>query len=462
MSRSDTPDIRRPGNVDPEPGEPAVRISGVWELTWPSMTSFALHAVVGFVDMLFVAQLGGEKVAGVGLAGQVWMLSFALIGGVTTGTVALVARSTGAGDFAEASRVTRVSLVLTVLLCIPITLGAEVAGNIFHIFGLEPDVIAIASSYLKFALLASIPLGIDFVLSSALRGAGDVRTPLIVGVIVNVVNIAGDYALIFGHFGFPALGADGSAIASAGSFTLGALILWGLWRRRQLVIPPGPILSGFDRVLGRRILAIGIPTALEQLAFNGGLFLFLRIITSFGTDAVSAYMIGVRVLAFSFIPGFGFATAASTLVGQHLGAGHPDDAERSGWHAAGGAIAVMSTIGLLIVLFAEQIASLFGAAGQETARLTVTFIYILGAAQPLMAIEYSIAGALRGAGDTRFPLFALLMGLFVFRLGAAGVLLFGFGASLTVIWSCLLADYSVKALLLSWRFRRGRWKLLAI
>jgi putative MATE family efflux protein len=426
------------------------------------MTSFALHAVVGFVDMLFVAQLGSEPVAGVGLASQVFMLSFALIGGVTTGTVALVARSSGAGDPAESSRITRASMILTSVLCGLLMLLAGPSSIIFHLFGVTPGVYEVASRYLGISLLASIPLGVNFVISSGLRGAGDVRTPLLVGIGINILNIVGDYALIFGHFGFPAMGAAGSAVASAASFSLGALVFLILWVRGWLLIPCGPLLPGIDRDLCRRLLTIGLPTAAEQLAFNFGLFTFLRLVTTFGTEAVSAYMIGVRILAFSFIPGLGFATAAATLVGQYLGAHRPEEAEHAGWRATGGALGVMTGIGLVIILLAEPIASWFGAAGAETTELTVTFIYILGAAQPLMAIEFSIAGALRGAGDTRYPLFALLLGLFVFRLGLASVVLFVFEGSLVAVWSCLLADYLVKATLLVIRFRRGAWKHLQI
>ena len=186
--------------------------------------------------------------------------------------------------------------------------------------------------------------------------------------------------------------------------------------------------------------------------------MFLRVVAGFGTEPVAAYMIGVRILSFSFVPGLGFSTAASTLVGQHLGAGDARLAVRSGWRATAAAVGVMAGAGLVIVGVAPIVASWFGATGQQTVALTVTFIYILGAAQPLMAVEYALGGALRGAGDTRFPLFAILTGLFVFRLGGAALVTGVFGGGVVAVWCCLLADYTVKALLLSWRFASGRWQ----
>jgi len=185
-------------------------------------------------------------------------------------------------------------------------------------------------------------------------------------------------------------------------------------------------------------------------------------VAGFGTEPVAAYMIGVRILSFSFVPGLGFSTAAGALVGQHLGAGQPQLAARSGWRASAAAVGVMAAAGFAIVLLAPTVAGWFGATGGKTVGLTVTFIYILGAAQPLMAVEYALGGALRGAGDTRFPLFAILTGLFVFRLGGAAVVTQLFQGGVVAVWCCLLADYAVKALLLALRFASGRWQQVGI
>jgi Na+-driven multidrug efflux pump len=207
-----------------------------------------------------------------------------------------------------------------------------------------------------------------------------------------------------------------------------------------------------------RLLRIGLPTAAEQLAFQLGLLVFLGVIALYGTPAVSAYLIGVRILSLCFVPGLGFSTAAATLVGQHLGGHRPQQAARLGWHACLLAVAVMGSVGLAIGASAPQLARLFGATGAETVALSIAFIHILGAAQPLMAIEFALGGALRGAGDTRFPLFAILTGLFVFRLGAAFAIARPFFDGVTAVWLCLLADYAVKAGLLGLRFASGRWR----
>ena len=431
---------------------------GVWELAWPSMMSFALHAMVGIVDLIFVSSLGTNAVASVAAAAQIHFIVLSLLSAVTTGTVALVAREVGAGRHDEAVRATRTSVVLALFLGAVTMIGMPFTRNLLTFMELEPSVASLGGTCLSTLLGFNIPLAVVVTLSMALRGAGDMRTPLVLGVIENVVNVVADYALIFGNLGAPELGAVGSAWASGISFTVGAVLIVALWLRGVLVVPVGAREHAATVDMSRRLLRIGTPTAIQDVTFNLGMLIYISIVASFGTEAVSAYLIGVRILSFCFVPGFGFAQAASTLVGQDLGADRPKRASRSGWRAAGGATLVMGSVGLVIVLLAAELAAWFGAAGDETIRLTITFIYILGAAQPLMAVEFSLGGALRGAGDTRFPLLAILVGLIVFRLGGAFLVAIPLFGTITAVWFCLLADWAVKASMLALRFAGDRWK----
>jgi putative MATE family efflux protein len=450
--------------IAPEPPPPYTRARrlSVWTLAWPSMTLFALQSLVGVVDFLFVSSLGTQAIAGVGVAVQIQFLTFGLLEAVTTGTVALIAREIGSGRPSEAARAMRTALVLAAGFGALLMLAMPASDRIVGWMGVAPEVVSLGGRCLRILLGFGIPVSVGATLAMGLRGAGDVRTPLAIGIVTNLVNVVACWTLIFGRMGAPALGAEGSVWASGIAFVTGALLFLWLWGRGDLVLPTAPWRGNVTAALARRVLRVGIPTALERGAFQLGLLLFLRIVAGFGTEPISAYLIGVRILAFCFVPGFGFANAAATLVGQNLGAGRPDEAARSGWRATAGAVGVMSSVGLAIILLARPLAGSFGAVGEETVRLTVIFIYILGAAQPLMAIEFTLGGALRGAGDTRFPLFSLLAGLLVFRLGAAEFLAKPLFGNVVAVWSCLLADYAVKGALLSWRFRSGRWKLARV
>jgi putative MATE family efflux protein len=443
---------------------------GVWELAGPTMVAFGLQAAVGLVSTVIVAGLGSTQdpvrgrnaVAAASVAGQVHFVAFAVLAAITVGTTALVARAVGGGRYREADRVLRLSTLLASLVAAALMAVAPFAEVVIAAFGVEPEVVRLGGSYLRILLLFNVPMAIGLVISSGLRGAGDVRTPLLVGVVMNVVNVVLHYALVFGRLGAPRLETDGSALATGISFAVGALLFLWLWGRDDLALRRGPWLEGLDAGIARRILRIGLPSAAEQLAWQGGLFLFLRLVAGFGTEPVAAYMIGVRILSFSFVPGLGFQVASSTLVGQHLGAEATDEARRSGWRSNLAAMGVMGGAGLGIVLVAPWVAGWFGATGAETVRLTVLFIYVLGAAQPLMAVEFALGGALRGAGDTRFPLFSILTGLFVFRLGGAAVVTQVLHGGVVAVWCCLLMDYAVKAGMLTWRFASGAWQRVRI
>ena len=444
----------------PRAGGAAGGPGGVWALAWPMMTLFALQSLVGVVDFVFVSSLGTQAVAAVGVASSIHFFTFSLLTAITTGTVAVVAREWGRGSPDEAARATRCSVALSALFGAFIMLAIPFNLEIVALLGVEPDVAELGGSCLVILLLFNVPLAIGVALSMALRAAGDVRTPLVVGIVTNVLNVIGDYALIFGRFGAPELGAVGSAWATGLAFLVAMLLVGTLWLRGALVLPIGRWRGSVTRRLGWRLLRVGLPTAAEQGALSGGLLIFMGIVSEFGTEPVSAYLIGARILAFCFVPGMGFSVAASTLVGQNLGADRPEAAARAGWRAMLGAIGVMGCVGLAIVVFARPLASLFGAAGEATTSLAVSFIYILAAAQPLMAIEFALAGGLRGAGDTRFPLLVILTGLFVFRLGSALLIAGPCFDTVTAVWCCLLADYAVKAALLVWRFASGRWKTI--
>ena len=177
----------------------------------------------------------------------------------------------------------------------------------------------------------------------------------------------------------------------------------------------------------------------------------------YGTEAFAAYNIGVNLLAVCMTVGFGFSIAGSTLVGQHLGANDHDGAARSGWRSMVFAIISMGSLGLLIIAFAEEMATYFIGDAALTVEYTGQFIYILGAMMPLLAVEFSIGGALRGAGDTRFPLMATVFGLLVMRCGLAGIATY-MGMPVVYVYAAIIGDYVVKAAMLLWRFRRGRWK----
>ena len=335
------------------------------------------------------------------------------------------------------------------------SLGIVFADALMQIFRLDAGTLATAAVYLRWLMLFNAAFAVFIALSASLRASGDTLTPLWIGGFANLLNIALLFPLVFGSFGFEPLGVVGAALSSGISFTVASLVLLGLWLARRLRVGVGGP-GAFTRPRVRQLVRIGTPAALEQLCFQVGFLVFLWLVSFYGEAPYAAYSIGARILAFSFVVGAGFSIAASTMVGQHLGAGDPEGAARAGWRAARISLVVMAVFGTAIIAFAESITRLM-VDDDETVRHTVHFIYILGAMQPLMAIEFAISGSLRGAGDTRFPFYVVLIGLVVVRGSCAGLAV---ALDLDVLWvfMALVPDYVVKGVLFVWRFRSGRWQ----
>lgn len=446
----------------PEPLAASPQALGVWELAWPTILSLLMQTAVRWADFAMVGSLGPVALAAVGLGGQTYWLFQSVSIVVPTGVVALLARAVGARDELLADRALRQGIWLSSVLALATTLiGLPITRFAISLYGVEPSVVEAGSRYIFWLLIGNVPMAVALMFGAALRAAGDTRTPLGIGVAANLLNLFLNWVLIFGHLGAPALGVGGAGIASSLAMVFQVLVFWPLWRARRLVLAPSGASFRPEREILRRISHIGYPAVIEGGLFHVGLLLFQRLMAGYGTTAIAAYNVGAQILSLSFLPGVGFGTAASTLVGQHLGQGDREAAARSGWRALGGAVASMTIMGVLVIAFAHPIARIFSDDAETIAR-TVDFIWILGAVQPLMAVEFALGGALRGAGDTRFPLLAVFMGLFVFRLVPASIATHVFGASLQIVWSALVFDYAIKAVMLIVRFVRGRWQSIEV
>ena len=429
---------------------------GIWELAWPAILSNLLFSIIGIVSIKIVGSLGAEAVAAVTTGHRIFFGLQAILMAISAGTTALVARAWGAGDRDEAARVTSVSLWISngvaVLLMLPcIFFAYEIAG----VFGLDENPTRLAGEFIQYLSAFNIAFSINMILAAALRAAGDTKTPLWIGIITNLVNVVLVYLLVHGLYGFPELGVVGAAIANGISFVIGGLIFLYLYYSRKMILGVG----GRGAVTPNRVrqlVHIGYPAGVEQFVFQIGFIAFLWLVAFFGTAPYAAYGVGVQILSISFVVGFGFSIAGATLVGQHMGAGDFEGAVKSGWTALQLAIGSMVALSLVIAFFATDIAR-FLIDDDEVVRLTVIFIYIMALVQPLMAVEFTLGGCLRGAGDTRFPLITTMVGLCGVRVGLAAIFVF-LDFSVEWIYAALIGDYIVKAIMLLYRFHSGKWQ----
>ncbi|MCR9095546.1 MAG: MATE family efflux transporter [bacterium] len=458
MSSPEAPGSDASRDREGEASDLGVTPLGIWALAWPTMLAMGSATIVRMTDFAMVRELGPSATAAIGVGGNFYWLIESLASVPSLGLMAIVARAVGAGDRALAGASHRQAhlqgIVLALLGGALVFPATELA---IGIYGVESDVVALASDYLWWRLWGTVPLAIAMSFGSALRAAGDVRTPLWAGLVAGVVNVFMNWVLIYGKLGAPALGVTGAAIASNLALTVMMIHFVFLWLTKRMTIVPdeGSWRPDFD--LQRRIFRVGFPSGLEGGLFQIGLMLFQRVMSTFGTNVIAAYNVGSMLLSFSFMPGVGFSIAASTLVGQHLGARDPDRAAREGWRAMFWAIVTMTGIGLALAIFARPIAEGF-TTDPEVVELSIVALTIFAVAHPLMAIEFALGGGLRGAGDTVFPLLCVFSGLVVVRLGIATGLVVFLGAPIAWVWSVLILDYALKAVLFVERFRRGSWK----
>jgi len=435
----------------------------LFNLAWPSLVENLLQTMLGFVDLVFVGQLGPDAIAGVGLGNQLMFLLQVLFMGLAVGNTALVARAVGAGNRREGERVAKQSLLLGASISIGVAIiGILYSDAIIRLMGATEEVTGIGGAFLRVVSTFSIVIGVMLIGGGTLRGSGDTRTPMVITAFINVINIVLDYLLIFGNLGFPRLGPVGSAVATTIARGAGAvLILYVLFKRGSVL--KLPLRGGWRPDLDAigRILNIGWPAAAEQIVFNLGFIVFSALAIFLGTADLAAQQVAFNISNFSVLPGFAFGVAALTLVGQNLGSRDPGRAEESALQALKSGMVWMVLMGVGFFVFRDFLVGLYSS-DPDVHRLGTMCLVFIALGQPLLAVWMVLSNALRGAGDTRATLLFTFIGIWVLRVGMGYVIGIVLGLGLFGMWLGWIADFITRATLVYLRFRDGRWKMLRV
>jgi putative MATE family efflux protein len=365
----------------------------------------------------------------------------------------------GAQDLVRAGHLARQSLIWSVILSIPLALlGFSLAGPIIGIFGVTPEVASVGSGYLRVSMGTVVVLVALIIGGGVLRGAGDSRTPMLVTLVANIVNVGLSYCLIYGYLGLPALGAVGSAWAAFISRALAlALLIAALWQGRN-----GVSIAGSDWrpswPVARKVLGLGVPASIEQILLATAFLVLTIQVAHLGTDTLAAQRIAMSALSFSFLPGIGFGLAATALVGQSIGARQPATAGAVARIATTWAVIWMSTIAGLAFIFATSIMSVF-TSDPNVISIGASALRVVTLTQPFWGVGMVQSGALRGTGDTRFPLIVGSVGVWTAVLLVWLILNF-IGGGLPSVWAAFLITSPITGFLL-WRRFRARVRTLA-
>lgn len=434
----------------------------IFLLSVPMILEMVMESLFAVVDVFFVARIGTEAVATVGLTESVLTLVYALAIGMSTGATALVARRVGENNPREAGhaigQVILVSLVAAVLLGLP---GFLFADDILRLMGGSERLIANGVGFTRMIFLSSPAIMLLYTLSGCLRGAGMASAAMRSLWIANGVNIVLCPVLIFGWGPFPELGVMGSAVATTTGRSLGVLYqLFALTRQNKIVQVMTADLTPNLSVI-RNLLGIAAGGTAQFLIGSASWVFLTRLVSTFGSDAVAGYTIAIRILIFTILPSWGLANAAATLVGQNLGAGQPDRAETSAWRAAVGNMVFLVLVGIGFYIFASEIVGIFNKEPAVVATAVQCLkIFCLG----YVAFAYGmvLTQALNGAGDTKTPTLINILCFWVVEIPLAYILAqqLNWGPE-GVFWSVAFSE-TLLAVLAILIFRRGRWKTVAV
>jgi putative MATE family efflux protein len=430
-------------------------------LAWPAIISQVLASAVSLIDIAMLGRLGTDALAAVGYTSQFFQLAQAALLALSVACVALMARALGAGEPERARGAFAASLVLAlvsaVVICV-VCIGFP--RQLLGLLNADAGVIDRALPYFQLTLGSTLFLAVALTIESAFRAARNTRTPLMIAGVVTAVKLALNYLLIFGAFGIPHLDLVGAGIATLGSQVVGVTLFVLAARRRDRPESPAVRLRRADFAQVRAFLPetarVSWPALGERVLLNSALLIYFWVLSDYGPVAIAAYTIGVRLLSFSWIPGVGISIAASTLVGQALGAGDARLAARAGWRAARLSLLVSLVLFVVFALLRKTLAALFTDDVAVIAALE-PFMLLLGIAQPFLGVHFTLAGALRGAGDTVTPLWSATLGNWIFRVPL--VLLVGKVLHLDVnwVWGTVVFDHVTRAIWLTWAFKRERW-----
>lgn len=442
----------------------------IFNLAWPSIIEQMLIMMVGMVSTIFVGRISKEAMAGVGIINMLIFVFQTVFAGLATGTTVIIARVTGEKDNEKAKAVLIQSLIMSVVVGATVTvIGYIFAEPILKVFfgSAEPEVFEVAHLYYKIILIGLPFLVIDMVIASGVRGAGDTKTPMYVTGIVNVINLVVSSILIFGivlngKVFIPALGVAGIAIAANMARISGALIrLYTVYFKEGRINLTFRDKYNIDSEMMKRIMRVGAPAFLEQLVMQGGFLVMQVIIVSMGTVSIAAYQVGVNVNSLGFMPIFGFAIAATTMVGQSLGSKKYEDAEIYAKEANRIAVLIISIIGVAMFIFAKPLAIMF-TKDIQVVDLSVSIIRIFAVTEPLIGILSVCAGVLRAAGDIMYVMISSVIGLWSLRVLVSLILNRFFGLGIYGVMAGVCLDFGVRAAMYSYRMKLGKWKTLKV
>jgi MATE family multidrug resistance protein len=444
------------------PGARAGSVKEAWKLAYPTVIGMLSATLMWTVDTMMLGRVGKVELAAAGFGGVlVWTL-YTFFVGIVQAVSTFVSQAKGGGRFRECSVFAWQGVYLSLAGALVLSLFLWKMDWILALARPEPDVIHEALRYTRARMMGSFFLLATFSFHAFFRGIGDMKTPMMIAIISNLVNVLFDTLLIFGLGPFPELTTLGAGLATALADVSAATLGFFLFIRPKMHRKYGTR-SEHPLLLKelRRLIKVGAPIGGQFFLDMGSFSVFMGIMGRLGTDQLAASQIGIQLLSFSFMPANGIAKAATTMVGQYVGAGRAALAEKCTWVALRMNLAYSLFIATVFMLAREHLFTLFNDDPAVVAA-GLSIVPLLAIFQIGDAIQMTYTNALHGAGDTRFPMIAFALSSWLVFVPLA--LLFAYRLEMGVVggWLGGVVHLTIIACVLTMRFRAGKWKGMAI
>ncbi|MGI6631851.1 MAG: MATE family efflux transporter [Bacillota bacterium] len=431
----------------------------VMRLAWPVMAESFLQTFAQIVSMALVGHLGASAVTSIGLSMAPLNVFYGLFTGLGVAVTAIVARFMGAEEERKAAHAAAQGVLLSAVIAVAGAVAILVfARDLVVWMGAEPEVVIQGTRYLRAMTPGLFFMWMSTVLTGALRGAGDTRTPMKVNIMISVLNFVLNLILVYGFLGIPAMGVLGAGLATSMARITGGALIYGFYLAGHTVIPP-KLKYDFcwDKPAVLKTLRVGLPAAGERVLMSSSSVLYQRMVAGLGTVSYAAHTIGINAESISYMPGQAFAVAATTLVGQSLGAKDPEKAERSTYESLKLACLLVSLMGAVFYFWPDVLMGAY-TSDPDVIRLGSVYLRIMAFCQIHQAFGFVLTGGLRGAGDTKFPMIVTAVAAWPIRLVMTHYLINVVRTGVEGAWWAMAADGLFKGVASFIWFRMGRWK----
>lgn len=425
----------------------------VFSLAIPAALKHLVDILQILIDMLMVGTISAAALAAVGMSMQFMMIINVLMTLYVVGGNALIARYIGSGRKKRADAVLFSLSVLAFFFALVVSIvGYFGSASFYALMGANEDVITLGASYFQIISLGIVVIFLDNLFYNALSAAGDTKSSLYIKLLSAALNGFLNYVLIFGHFGFEAMGVEGAAIATVIAFCFNVAAYMWLIKKGSFGLGFLPVVRKADML---KILRIGYPAALDRGISSLSFLVFVAIITVYGTAQLAGYQVGLRIEGIAFMPGFGFAIAAMALVGQNIGAKKFDKAYEMGVASGRIAYVFMGSVGVVMIMFPEFLVSFF-THDKLTVLIASQYLILVGLAQIPLAIMFVYSSALRGAGATKITMYINVGSLWLFRVIPAYIA-YKMGYDVVLIFIIMNVETLIKGIIYAYIYQKRTW-----